>query len=173
MLVAPASVVFDPVELALNPQDQQSNGKTVRITNNSQCAPLVVGLVVASAPDFVLQKTQPAGVTIAAGAFVDIPLWFTPAGIPPSSGMLTITSNDPAHGTVAVPLIGTTIQVDPCVALANSILATKDDILSLQAELQDAAPGAKARIVAAIKKDQATLAQLRKQAAALGCKPVP
>lgn len=60
-----------------------------------------------------------------------------------------------------------------CPQISDQILALEDDVRSLQADLQDAPPGAKGRIAAQIRKDTAAIKALRDQAANLGCIPIP
>lgn len=60
-----------------------------------------------------------------------------------------------------------------CVSLKAEINAVKEEIKTLQADLQAAAPNMKAAIVNQIKAEQSKLNKLNQQAIALGCIPAP
>lgn len=74
----------------------------------------------------------------------------------------------------AVHVIGTPPPLpDPCDQLRDEILATEEEIRSLQIDLQTAVGMEKAFIVAQIKKKRAEVVQLRQAAAAQGCSNIP
>lgn len=73
----------------------------------------------------------------------------------------------------SVNVIGSVVPNDECDQLRNEILATKEEILDLQAELHHATGQQKAFIASQIKMKQRDLTNLQNEAAAKGCSNVP
>src|SRR5262249_4164640 len=101
-------------------------GLRLSISNTSPCSALVIiGLSTGNAalpttdhaaPSHVPTTTSLGGATIAPGSSRVWVVVFAPPSVGPFSGTLTITSNDPAHPVVTVPLNGVAVLPKPTAA---------------------------------------------------------
>ena len=113
--VSPAAINFGAVPL------QYFVGIAVTVANTGPCEDLNVTLAVAGAafllttgdPTTLPMSNPPITDTVAASTSRNYTVVFAPAAIGAASGMLTITSNDPAHPSVSVPLSGNGVTVSP------------------------------------------------------------
>ncbi len=111
--VSPSAVNFGAVPL------QYFVGIPVTVANIGPCEPLDVTLTVTGAafllttgdPTTVPTANPPISATISAGTSENYTVVFNPVSIGSTTGMLTVTSNDPAHPSVSVPLTGTGVTV--------------------------------------------------------------
>jgi hypothetical protein len=113
--VSPTSLNFGATPL------QFFIGLRVTIVNTSSCQNLAVTLNSSGTPFFVTDSdpttlpptTQTVSGTVASNSPKRFVVVFAPATLGQVSGVLTITSNDPAHPTTTVALIGTGVRVSP------------------------------------------------------------
>jgi hypothetical protein len=113
--VTPSGIAFGAVPL------QYFAGTAVTVANTGPCEDLNVTLTVTGA-DFLLTTGDPTILptanppitdTIAAGTAKSYTVVFGPAATGPAAGLLTVTSDDPAHPTASVPLSGNGVTVSP------------------------------------------------------------
>ena len=113
--VTPSAIPFGAVPL------QYFAGIAVTVANTGPCEDLNVTLIVTGA-DFLLTTGDPTTLppanppitdTIAAGTAKSYTVVFGPATTGPAAGLLTVTSNDPAHPTTSVSLSGNGVIVSP------------------------------------------------------------
>ena len=113
--VTPAAVAFGAVPL------QYFAGIAVTVANTGPCEDLDVTLTVTGA-DFLLTTGDPTTLppgnppitdAIAAGTAKSYTVVFGPTATGSAAGLLTVTSNDPAHPSTSVPLDGTGVAVSP------------------------------------------------------------
>ncbi|MDB5483447.1 MAG: choice-of-anchor domain [Caulobacteraceae bacterium] len=114
--VTPANIDFGAVPL------QYFVGVGVTVANTGPCKDLHVNLSVSGAayllttgdPVTLPMANPPIADTVAAGAANSYTVVFAPTVLGPGqTGLLTVTSDDPAHPTVTVPLTGTGVTVSP------------------------------------------------------------
>ena len=113
--VSPSAIAFGAVPL------QYFAGIAVTVANTGPCEDLNVTLTVTGA-DFLLTTGDPTILptanppitdTIAASTSKSYTVVFAPSATGPAAGLLTVTSNDPAHPTTSVPLSGNGVTVSP------------------------------------------------------------
>lgn len=113
--VSPSAINFGAAPL------QYFIGIAVTVSNTGPCEDLDVTLTVTGAafllttgdPTALPTTNPPISDTIAASASKNYTVVFAPTQTGSATGVLTITSNDPAHPSVAVPLSGTGVTVSP------------------------------------------------------------
>jgi hypothetical protein len=113
--VMPTSINFGAVPL------QYFAGIAVQVANTGPCEDLNVTLTVTGAafvlttgdPTTLPNSNPPISDSIAASGTNSYTVVFAPTATGGASGLLTITSNDPANPTVTVPLTGTGVTVSP------------------------------------------------------------
>jgi hypothetical protein len=113
--VSPTMVNFGGVPL------QYFVGIAITVANTGPCEDLAVTLSVAGAafllttgdPTTLPMTNPPISATIPAGTSSSYTAVFAPTANGPANGTLTVTSNDPAHPSVTIPLTGTGVAVSP------------------------------------------------------------
>jgi hypothetical protein len=97
--VTPASLAFGAVNV-----NTTSPAQAITVTNTGT-APLNVTALTTSSPRYV---ASPSGTlpSIAPGHSATVQVTFTPTAVQSYSATLTMTTNDPSHPTVSVPLTG-------------------------------------------------------------------
>lgn len=113
--VSPMAINFGAVPL------QYFVGVAVTVANTGPCEDLNVTLTIAGAafllttgdPTTLPMSNPPISDTVAASTSKNYTVVFGPTATGAASGMLTITSNDPAHPSVSVPLSGNGVTVSP------------------------------------------------------------
>ncbi|HTA44031.1 MAG TPA: choice-of-anchor D domain-containing protein [Bryobacteraceae bacterium] len=113
--ISPSSINFGAVPL------QYFVGIAVTVSNVGPCEDLHVTLTVAGAafllttgdPTTLPMANPPISDTIAASTSKNYTVVFAPTAIGAAGGTLTITSDDPAHPSVTVPLSGNGVTVSP------------------------------------------------------------
>ncbi len=96
--VAPTSLDFGFVQVA-----HPSTPLTVKVTNIGTGKLIISGLEIIDTQFVIIADNI---TTVAPGGTANITIVFTPAAVGAQSANLTITSNDPDHGTLNVPLSG-------------------------------------------------------------------
>lgn len=115
ILVTPSAINFGPAPL------QYFIGLGVTVANTGPCEDLTVTLTVTGAafllttgdPTTLPMSDPPISDTIAAAASKSYTVVFAPTAVGSASGTLTLTSNDPAHPSISVPLSGSGVTVSP------------------------------------------------------------
>lgn len=91
---------------------QDSAASTLVTVSNTGAAPLVITGVALSGLGFSSTPATPLPATVAAGGTLDIPVTFTAGALGAVTGVLTVSSDDPAAPTTAVALSATSVTKD-------------------------------------------------------------
>jgi hypothetical protein len=113
--VSPTSINFGAIPA------QYFAGIAVNVTNNGPCEDLTAVLTATGAsfllttgnPTTVPTTNPPINAIIPASTSQSFTVVFAPTSVAAASGMLTITSNDPANPSLMIPLSGNGVSVSP------------------------------------------------------------